>query len=83
MVDGRILPWTEDLQSESYPVWIGWGAGQRDVYFLNRDGVVDTTFSITPYYPDDPEDYVYIMNLILELRTEDAPSSGLMLISKK
>ena len=83
MVDGRILPWTEDLQSESYPVWIGWGAGQRDVYFLNRDGVVDTTFDITPYYPDDPEDYVYIMNLILELRTEDAPSSGLMLISKK
>ena len=83
MVDGRILPWTEDLQSESYPVWIGWGAGQRDVYFLNRDGVVDTTFNITPYYPDDPEDYVYIMNLILELRTEDAPSSGLMLISKK
>tara|TARA_B110001454_G_C12404725_1_gene302500 strand:- start:148 stop:399 length:252 start_codon:yes stop_codon:yes gene_type:complete len=83
MVDGRILPWTEDLQSESYPVWTGWGAGQRDVYFLNRDGVVDTTFNITPYYPDDPEDYVYIMNLILELRTEDAPSSGLMLISKK
>ena len=83
MVDGRILPWIEDLQSESYPVWIGWGAGQRDVYFLNRDGVVDTTFNITPYYPDDPEDYVYIMNLILELRTEDALSSGLMLISKK
>ena len=83
MVDGRILPWTEDLQNEGYPVWIGWGAGQRDVYFLNRDGVVDTTFNITPYYPDDPEDYVYIMNLILELRTEDAPSSGLMLISKK
>ena len=72
----------EDSQSESYPVWTGWGAGQRDVYFLNRI-VVDTTFNITPYDPDDPEDYVYIMNLILELRTDDAPSSGLILISKK
>ena len=72
----------EDSQSESYPVWTGWGAGQRDVYFLNRI-VVDTTFNITPYDPADPEDYVYIMNLILELRTDDAPSSGLMLISKK
>ena len=52
-----------------------WGAGQRDVYFLNRVGVVDTTFNITPYDPADPEDYVYIMNLILELRTDDIPSS--------
>ena len=33
MVEGRILPWVEDSQSESYPVWTGWGAGQRDVYF--------------------------------------------------
>ena len=75
MVEGRILPWMEDSQSESYPVWTGWGAGQRDVYFLNRVGVVDTTFNITPYDPADPEDYVYIMNLILELRTDDVPSS--------
>ena len=83
MVEGRILPWMEDSQSESYPVWTGWGAGQRDVYFLNRVGVVDTTFNITPYDPADLEDYVYIMNLILELRTDDASSSDLMLISNK
>ena len=65
----------EDSQSESYPVWTGWGVGQRDVYFLNRGVVVDTTFNITPYDPADPEDYVYIMNLILELWADDVPSS--------
>ena len=70
MVDGRILPWTEDSQSEGYPVWTDWEAGQRDVYFLNRNGIVDTTFNITPYDPGNPDDYTYIMNLILELRNE-------------
>ena len=70
MVEGRILPWTEDSQSEGYPVWTDWEAGQRYVYFLNRNGIVDTTFNITPYDPGNPEDYTYIMNLILELRNE-------------
>ena len=83
MVDGRILPLTEDSQSEGYPVWTDWEAGQRDVFFLNRNGIVDTTFNITPYDPDDPGDYVYLMNLILELRIDDIPSSGLMLIANK
>jgi uncharacterized protein (TIGR02145 family) len=70
MIEGRILPWTEDLQDEGYPVWTDWEAGQRDVFFLDRDGVVDTTFNITPYDPGNPEDYTYIMNLILDLRNE-------------
>ena len=70
MVEGRILPWTEDSQSEGYPVWTDWEASQRYVYFLNRNGIVDTTFNITPYDPGNPEDYTYIMNLILELRNE-------------
>ena len=74
MVEGRILPWTEDLQDEGYPVWTDWEAGQRDVFFLDRDGVVDTTFNITPYDPGNPEDYTYIMNLILELRNETCDS---------
>ena len=77
MVDGRILPWTEDSQSEGYPVWTDWEAGQRDVYFLNRNGIVDTTFNITPYDPGNPEDYTYIMNLILDLRNEDASNDGI------
>ena len=70
MVDGRILPWVADVQAEGFPVWTGWGASQRDVFFLNREGILDTIFNITPYDPDDPEDYVYILNLILDLRNE-------------
>ncbi|MDP6727227.1 MAG: FlgD immunoglobulin-like domain containing protein, partial [Candidatus Marinimicrobia bacterium] len=70
MVDGRILPWVADVQAEGFPVWTGWGASQRDVFFLNREGILDTTFNITPYDPDDPENYVYILNLILDLRNE-------------
>ena len=74
MVEGRILPWTEDSQSEGYPVWTDWEAGQRDVFFLDRNGVVDTTFNITPYDPGNPDDYTYIMNLILDLRDEQMSS---------
>ena len=57
-----------------YPVWTEWGSVQRDVYFLNRTGGVDTTFNITPYSPSNPEDYTYIMNLILDLRDEHTSS---------
>ena len=70
MVEGRILPWTEDSQSEEYPVWTEWEAVQREIYILNRTGIVDTTFNITPYDPNNPDDYSYIMNLILEIRNE-------------
>ena len=70
MVEGRILPWTEDSQSDFYPVWTEWEASQRDVYFINRNGIVDTTFNITPYDPNNPEDYVYIINLIHDLRND-------------
>ncbi len=70
MVESRILPWTEDSQSEFYPVWTEWEASQRDVYFLNRNGIVDTTFNITPYDPNNPEDYSYIIDLILDLRND-------------
>ena len=81
MVEGRVLPWMEDSQNEGYPVWTDWDASQRYVYFLNRDGIVDTTFNITPYSPSNPEDYAYIMGLILELRTDVVTSTGLILIS--
>ena len=32
MVDGRILPLTEDSQSEGYPVWTDWEASQRSAH---------------------------------------------------
>ena len=70
MVDGRILPWVADVQGGRIPGLDRLGASQRDVFFLNREGILDTTFNITPYDPDDPENYVYILNLILDLRNE-------------
>jgi len=70
MVEGEYCPGRKIYRSEGYPVWTDWEAGQRDVFFLDRNGVVDTTFNITPYDPGNPEDYTYIMNLILDLRNE-------------
>ena len=49
MINGRVIGWVEDSQSDGYPVWSSWNAYQRAIYFLNRDGVVDTTFNFTPY----------------------------------
>ena len=74
MVQGRVLPWVEDSHDSGYPVWHSWGAVGRSTYFLNRDGSLDTTFDITPYDPNNPEDYAYIKNLILELRTSEGTS---------
>jgi predicted outer membrane repeat protein len=69
-VAGRVLPLVEDSQATGYPIWTNWGAEQRSVYFLNRDGSLDTTFNITPFDPNTPDHYAYIKNLILELRNK-------------
>ena len=68
MIEDRILPWTQDQEAQGYPVWTDWEALQRTVFFLNTIGEVDTSFNITPYDPNSPEDFAYIKNLILELR---------------
>jgi predicted outer membrane repeat protein len=70
MVQGRVLPWTEDSYYDGLPIWTRWGAEQRSIYLLNRDGSLDTTFNITPFDPNIPDDYAYIKNLILELRNK-------------
>ena len=68
MINGRILPWTQDEEVEGYPVWTDWEAVQRTVFFLNTSGDIDTSFNITPFDPNNPEDFSYIRDLILELR---------------
>ena len=70
MIQGRVLPWVEDSNNNGYPVWTSWGAVPRSTYFLNRDGSLDTTFSLTSYDPNNPDDYNQFKNLILELRNE-------------
>jgi hypothetical protein len=72
MINGRILPWVQDSESENYPIWSDFGASQRDVFFLDYNGAVDTSFSITPYSSSDPDDVLYLKELILGLRTNQA-----------
>ena len=72
MISGRILPWVQDSESENYPIWSDFGASQRDVFFLDHNGTIDTSFSITPYSSSDPEDVQYLKDIILGLRTNQA-----------
>jgi len=68
MIEGRILPWVQDSSADGYPVWSDFGANQRDVFFLDYDGMIDTSFNSTPYNPSDPDDVLYLTNLILSMR---------------
>ena len=38
MIDGRILPWVEDVEDDGYPVWQDYDAVQRSTYLLDREG---------------------------------------------
>ena len=68
MLNGRILPWVQDDSLDDYPVWSEYEANQRDVFFINNEGFIDTSFSITPYSPSSIEDVQYIKNIILEIK---------------
>tara|TARA_B100000029_G_scaffold222102_2_gene219845 strand:+ start:2009 stop:3319 length:1311 start_codon:yes stop_codon:yes gene_type:complete len=74
MIEGRILPWVEDVQEDGYPVWTNYGAVQRTTYFLDREGNLIHQFNITTLDPTDPDDYEYLINLILDYRAENGPS---------
>ena len=76
MIDGRILPWVQDSNSDGYPVWSDFGANQRDVFFLDYDGTVDTSFSSTPYDPSNPDHVLYLTNLILSMREDTTTYNG-------
>ncbi len=74
MIDGIILPWVEDIEDNDYPVWTDYGAVQRSTYFLDRNGELIYQFNITTLDPDDPEDYDYIINMILDYRSDGGPN---------
>ena len=76
MISGRVLPWLQDSNSDGYPVWSDFGANQRDVFFLGYDGIVDTSFSSTPYDPSNPDDVLYLTNLILSMRDDSSSYNG-------
>ena len=49
-----------------YTAWSSWGAGQRDLFFLDADGNYHTDFNITTW------NYNLIYNTIMDLLPEDA-----------
>tara|TARA_S200000501_G_scaffold377986_1_gene438490 strand:- start:16 stop:1293 length:1278 start_codon:yes stop_codon:yes gene_type:complete len=73
MIDQNILPWVEDREEEGYPVWDDYEAVQRSTYFLDRQGELIYQFNITTLDPESPEDYSYIINLILDFRSNNGP----------
>ena len=74
MINGRVLPWVQDSSSNNYEVWSNFEANQRDIFFINIDGQIDTSFNITPYNPSNPDDVIYIKELILSFRVSDNSS---------
>ena len=74
MINGRVLPWVQDSSSNNYEVWSNFEANQRDIFFIGTDGQIDTSFNITPYNPSNPDDVVYIKELILSFRGNDNSS---------
>ena len=60
MIEERVLPWVQDNSNDGYPVWSDFGANQRDVFFLDYEGIIDTSFNSTPYDPSDPDDVLYL-----------------------
>ena len=54
------------IDPSSYSTWSSWGAGQRDLFFLDADGNYHTDFNITTW------NYNLIYNTIMGLLPEDA-----------
>ena len=73
MVSGRILPWVEDSEADGFPVWEDFDAVQRSTYFLDRNGDLLYQFNITTLDPNNPADYNYLINLILDYRASNGP----------
>lgn len=74
MINGRVIPWVEDEESGGYPVWSDYDAVQRSTYFLDRNGDLIYQFNITTLDPNEPDDYLYLINLILDYRAENGPN---------
>ena len=71
MISGRILPWVQDSLSNGYPAWTEFDASQREVFILDYEGNIETSFDITPYNPLESEDVSSLTNLILSYRESE------------
>ena len=73
MINGRTISWVEDIEDDGYPVWQDYDAVQRSTYFLDREGNLLYQFNLTTLDPDDPEDYSFFINMILDYRSNNGP----------
>ena len=68
--NGNNNNWTTDnslpilVDPSPYDTWLNWGAGQRDLFFLDADGNYHTHFNITTW--NDDQIYATIMELLPE-----------------
>ncbi len=77
MISGRVLPWVQDSLSNGYPAWIDFDASQREVFILDYEGNIETSFDITSYNPSESEDVSNLTDLILSYRQiEDECNAG-------
>ena len=74
MIDQNILPWVEDIEELGYPIWENYDAVQRSTYFLDRQGELIYQFNITTLNPNNEDDYSYLINLILDFRSNNGPN---------
>ena len=70
MINGRVLPWVQDINSDGYPAWSNFSASQREVFIINYEGNIETSFDITPYNPSNSDDVISLTNLILSYRSD-------------
>ena len=70
MIENRVLPWTQDVPEVD--AWGRWDVTLRDLFILDRNGVLITKINLTSFNPDPNstcgQNYDTIKNVILNAR---------------
>ena len=70
MIEDRVLPWTQDIPEVD--AWGRWDVTLRDLFILDRNGVLITKINLTSFNPDPNstcgQNYDTIKNVILNAR---------------
>ena len=70
MIEDRVLPWTQD--NLLVDAWGLWDVALRDLFILDRNGILITKINLTSFNPDPEstcgQNYETIKNVILNAR---------------
>ena len=70
MINERVLPWVQDYPEVN--AWGQWDVILRDLFILDRDGVLITKINLTEFNPDPTstcgQNYDTIKNVIINAR---------------